>query len=262
MAYPPTVPPNSRGNLTSMDTNHAGDHNAVSNALTDIINELGSNPSGAVATVDQRFQTIEAADWVDQARIANNAVGYNELAALSVDHTKFVATQRPLIICTSSSRPPGPIAGQLIFETDKSRVRVFDGANWLLVSGLMGGTWSGTGTSITNGSNANLVAATETLDTDAMSAVGSATVTVPESATWAITLDMTCTVGTPGAGLGTLAKITVGATVYEMSVTSITETFSITVPIAAAGTIVCNILNATGATCTYSHAVTVRWVSA
>jgi hypothetical protein len=245
-----------------MDTNHAGDHNAVSNALTDIINELGSNPSGAVATVDQRFQTIEAADWVDQARIANNAVGYNELAALSVDHTKFVATQRPLIICTSSTRPAGSIAGQLIFETDKSRVRVFDGTNWLLVSGLMGGNWSGTGTSIANGGNANLSADTETLDTDAMSAVGSATVTVPEAGTWAVALDLSCTSGTPSAGLGTLAKITAGGTVYEMAVTSITESFAVTVPIAAAGTIVCNVLNATGGTCVYSHAVAVRRVSA
>lgn len=262
MAYPPTVPPNSRANLTSMDSNHPSDHNAISNALTDIINELGANPSGGVSTVEQRFQAIEAADWVDQARIANNAVGYNELAALSVDTTKFVATQRPLIICTSTTRPAGSVAGQLIFETDKSRVRVFDGTNWLLVSGLMGGTWSGTGTVIANAANANLIHDTETLDTDSMGAVGSATVTVPETGTWAVALDLACTAGTPTAGLGTLVKITAGGVAWEMQMGNATESLVITVPIAAAGTIVCNITNGSGGSCTFSHGLYVRRVSA
>lgn len=48
MAYPPTPPPNTRTNATPLPENHAGDHNDISDALTDIINELGTDPAGGV----------------------------------------------------------------------------------------------------------------------------------------------------------------------------------------------------------------------
>lgn len=56
MAYPPTVPPTGRTNATAQADNHPSDHNAISAALTDIINELGADPSSAsFATVQARL---------------------------------------------------------------------------------------------------------------------------------------------------------------------------------------------------------------
>lgn len=60
MAYPPTVPPNTRADATLMATNHKDDHNALSNALTDILNELGADPAGAFASLTARLVDIEA----------------------------------------------------------------------------------------------------------------------------------------------------------------------------------------------------------
>lgn len=58
MAYPPTPPVNTRTDSTPLPTNHAADHNAISNALTDIINELGTDPKGDSASVDARFDVV------------------------------------------------------------------------------------------------------------------------------------------------------------------------------------------------------------
>jgi hypothetical protein len=58
MAYPPTPPPNTRADNTPLPTNHAGDHNGISDALTDIINELGSDPKGASASVTARLDDL------------------------------------------------------------------------------------------------------------------------------------------------------------------------------------------------------------
>ena len=42
MAFPPTVPPQ-RSDGTPVQTNHAGDHNTIANALTDIINKVSGS---------------------------------------------------------------------------------------------------------------------------------------------------------------------------------------------------------------------------
>lgn len=48
-----------------------------------------------------------------------------------------------LKVCTSSTHPGSPAAGQLIFETDTLAVLVWDGAAWSPVSGAStGGGWS------------------------------------------------------------------------------------------------------------------------
>lgn len=71
MAYPPTVPPATRTDTTPDATNHPTDHNLVSAALTDILNELGAGPKGAEATVTNRlagsgWQTpVYSNGWVD-----------------------------------------------------------------------------------------------------------------------------------------------------------------------------------------------------
>ena len=51
MAYPPTVPSGTRINTTPQVNTHPQDHNEIHAALTDIINELGTNPSGDAATL-------------------------------------------------------------------------------------------------------------------------------------------------------------------------------------------------------------------
>lgn len=61
MPYPPTIPPNTRTNLTPQDTSHPNDHNLIANALTDIVNVLGSAPQGSSATVQARIEAIAAA---------------------------------------------------------------------------------------------------------------------------------------------------------------------------------------------------------
>lgn len=68
---PPSVPPNTRADNTPLTTNHPGDHNDISDALTAIINVLGSNPEGAeasitalVAAIDARIDALEAVEFV------------------------------------------------------------------------------------------------------------------------------------------------------------------------------------------------------
>lgn len=58
MAYPPTIPPNTRANTTPQFDNHPGDHNDISDALTDIVTELGSNPGGDAADLTARLATL------------------------------------------------------------------------------------------------------------------------------------------------------------------------------------------------------------
>jgi microcystin-dependent protein len=58
MAYPPTVPVNTRTDGTALVTNHAADHNGIANALTDIINELGTSPKGDFASVQAHLAAV------------------------------------------------------------------------------------------------------------------------------------------------------------------------------------------------------------
>lgn len=46
MAYPPTLPPNTRTDETVAAGNHASDHNLVANALAAIVEVLGPFPQG------------------------------------------------------------------------------------------------------------------------------------------------------------------------------------------------------------------------
>jgi microcystin-dependent protein len=58
MSYPPTPPPNNRLNTTPQVTNHPDDHNRLSDNISDIVNELGSNPSGDSATLESRLDQM------------------------------------------------------------------------------------------------------------------------------------------------------------------------------------------------------------
>lgn len=41
MAWPPTIPPNTRANGTAQNNNHPSDHNAIADALTEIVDRIG-----------------------------------------------------------------------------------------------------------------------------------------------------------------------------------------------------------------------------
>lgn len=60
MAYPPSVLATNRTNVSAVLDNHPGDHNAVNQAVNDIVTELGSDPSGAFASVQARFGAQQA----------------------------------------------------------------------------------------------------------------------------------------------------------------------------------------------------------
>lgn len=67
MAYPPTVPSGARINTTPQVDTHPADHVSIHAALTDIINELGSNPSGDAASVTALFELlcpIQEVKWI------------------------------------------------------------------------------------------------------------------------------------------------------------------------------------------------------
>jgi hypothetical protein len=55
MTYPPSIPSNTRADQTPQAGNHPADHNAIANALTDIVNELGSDPSSTFASLTARL---------------------------------------------------------------------------------------------------------------------------------------------------------------------------------------------------------------
>lgn len=81
MAYPPTVPVNTRADATALATNHPADHNAISNALTDILNELGSDPSGTFPTVQARLALTDVTPWTAPTLVnswANFGGGFQE----------------------------------------------------------------------------------------------------------------------------------------------------------------------------------------
>jgi len=58
MAYPPTPPSNTRTNTTPQVNAHPLDHNTLANNITDIVNELGSNPKDDATDVGARFDLL------------------------------------------------------------------------------------------------------------------------------------------------------------------------------------------------------------
>jgi hypothetical protein len=83
MAYPPTTPVNNRANSTPLPTNHPNDHNAISNALTDIINVLGATPQGAAASATARFEAAETRITAAEGDIDTAQTDIDALQALT-----------------------------------------------------------------------------------------------------------------------------------------------------------------------------------
>ncbi len=81
MAYPPTPPPNTRTNSTLTENDHPSDHNDTSDALTDIITELGADPKGSFTDVEDRLDNTQplSSDLTDIAALTTTAYGRSVL---------------------------------------------------------------------------------------------------------------------------------------------------------------------------------------
>lgn len=112
--------------------------------------------------------------------------------------------------CLSTARPASPVTGQLIFETDKSRVRMWNGSLWQLISGSQGVSLTNTGTVIAANATTTLTYATENYDTDNFftPATSTSNIVIPEAGTYSVTMRLTQTTGnTFVAGYGSYANI-------------------------------------------------------
>ena len=102
MPYPPAVPPNTRTDATGVTTNHPSDHTTISNALTDILNELGTDPSGVAVSVTARLNALPLG-VVGYAQIVANtaAVGaVTDVTGLSVTFTAVAGRRyKTSIVC-------------------------------------------------------------------------------------------------------------------------------------------------------------------
>lgn len=190
---------------------------------------------------------------------AGAAIAYSKLnLAGSIVAADFAAAAKAVVICTSSTRPSTPVDGQMIYETDKDRVLVYDGSGWTYVSGLVGATVSGSA-AIPNTNTFNLSYSTETLDTDSMIAASGNTFTVPFSGVYALTIDVT-SASDMGVGFGSNLALVAGTRTYEGRLWSTATTVTWLVPLTAAQTARFQITNGTGASVTYSYETVLRLV--
>lgn len=67
MAYPPTLPPDTRTDSTVAAGNHAQDHNKIVAAIRDLLEVLGADPAGSYADLTNRLLGVAAGQ--DQAAI-------------------------------------------------------------------------------------------------------------------------------------------------------------------------------------------------
>ena len=180
----------------------------------------------------------------------------NELARKAYVDTKMSAV-------TSSTRPGSPVNGQLILETDRKRVRVWDGSAWLLVSGAQHAAASGTGTVVANTVTATLTYGTEDADTDTFFTAGGSTFTIPEAGTYAVTIRITRTAGNNfNAGFGSYAELVApGPVSYRFLPTGVdTLVASVVLRFAAGATFTVTFSNFTGGSVTLNSNVAVQRV--
>lgn len=96
---------------------------------------------------------------------ASAAIAYSKLnLASSIVAADFAAAAKPVVICTSSTRPSSPVNGQMIFETDTGKVLVYYSTPaqwrqpWNLPWGVAGATSYATPQTIGSGGASSLVA--------------------------------------------------------------------------------------------------------
>lgn len=113
MVYPPTPPPNNRTNATVTVDNHPGDHNDVSDALTDIIAELGNDPKGSGSSVEDRLDTM---DTTIAAKVPKSDYDANTILKADSDNT-------PVALTVAEQRLVGRITAGVITALTAAEVR-------------------------------------------------------------------------------------------------------------------------------------------
>lgn len=74
---------------------------------------------------------------VSEAKLASNAVTTAKIAANAISSSKLASNLSAVTITTSSTRTadiPSPFTGQIAFETDTMRLKVWSGSSWLTIS--------------------------------------------------------------------------------------------------------------------------------
>ena len=95
---------------------------------------VGANNTVLVADSAQATGTKWAA--VDSTLLATGAVTSGKIGAAAIDSLSYFTTAtgangvRPTIVCTSATRPSATNAGQIIFETDTTRVLISNATTW------------------------------------------------------------------------------------------------------------------------------------
>lgn len=190
---------------------------------------------------------------------AGAAIAYSKLnLAGSIVAADFAAAAKAVVICTSSTRPSTPVDGQMIYETDKDRVLVYDGSAWTYVAGLVGAGVSGS-LAIANTVTSNLTYSSESLDTDSMIAASGSTFTVPFSGLYALTIDVSSASDMSG-GFGSQLSMVSSTKTYQCNLFGTATTVTWLVPLNATNTARFQIKNSTGASVTYTYDTTLRMV--
>lgn len=167
--------------------------------------------------------------------------------------------------CLSSARPSPATAGQMIFETDKNRLRVYNGSAWLLVSGSQAASVSGSNT-VASGATTTLTYTTENYDTDAFFTSGTSTsnIVIPEDGTYSFTIHLTRTAGNDFvANFGMFATLVTPSRSYRMVgeaiyPTEIARTF--VAPLSATNIVTVSLTNNSSGSTTFDANVVVRRV--
>lgn len=126
----------------------------LSNGSTGDLGQIGYAASSGTAKTEYRYtpsagvQTLNVRAWVQSGTgtLSGGAGGSGQFPPILLRVSKIVqATQWPAvttgsIICTSSTRPASPFAGQQIYETDTSLSYTYSGSAWVQTGNL--GAWT------------------------------------------------------------------------------------------------------------------------
>ncbi len=191
---------------------------------------------------------------------ASAAIVYSKLALTnSIVQADLVSTIKPVVVCTSTTRPTAA-DGQLIYETDKDRIRVYNATStvWELVSGQYGATVNGSAT-IASGGNAVLTYSAETYDPDGLIPASGSTFTFPEAGTYSITIAVSGS-ASMSAGLGSGLEVIATGKTHWLYPVSTTASLTLVLVIAATNTVQLRMNNATGVSVTYTYETFVRFL--
>jgi hypothetical protein len=93
----------------------------------------GANKIPSSAITDDKI----ASGAVTATKINNSAVSSTKIVNGSIDQSKCAANTSLFTLTTSSARSidvPSPFTGQLIYETDTTRIKAWTGSTWLSIS--------------------------------------------------------------------------------------------------------------------------------